>query len=257
MNKNKGIYPPPQKTTGTSPWMNVAGILSEAIAESKDPGASADSAAPRRFRQRRNARCHGRKPVGLHKKTKQPDLLAPPDQRSAGFTMIEVLVAFTLFLVVVGATSGVFLAAVRSQRNSTAFLNAQNNLRFVLESTSREIRTGRDFQILKTDGPSLRGGMGQGENGDVLSFTNQNGDSVRYRLQAGKLEKSSDSGVSFSALTAENVTVASFRFYLAGAAPADELQPRITLSVKVRSRVGTQEQEVLVQTTVTQREIDG
>lgn len=177
-------------------------------------------------------------------------------KKSAGFTLIEILVTFSLFLIVTGAMSGIFIAAFRSQRQTIAFLGAQNNIRFALESMAREMRTGSGYQIITSSGEILTSGSGRGENGDLLSFVNQKGEAVRYRLQNNRLEKSSDGGSSYDAITAETVTIENFRFVLSGASTTDDLQPRVAISLKARSQVGIQQSEILIQTSITQRELD-
>jgi len=176
--------------------------------------------------------------------------------KNFGFTMPEILISFSLFTIVVAAATGILLTSFRSQRSAIAFLHAQNNLRFVLESMSREMRTGIGFQIIPPAGPALRNGLGVAESGDILAFQSQQGANVRYRVVDGRLEKSTDGGTSYSPLTAENVTVESLKFYLSGAAEGDSAQARLTLSLKVRTQSAAQEAEILVQTSVTQRELD-
>ncbi|MBI2633939.1 MAG: type II secretion system protein [Parcubacteria group bacterium] len=178
------------------------------------------------------------------------------NRKAAGFTLIEILVTFSLFLIVTAAVSGIFIAAFRSQRQTIAFLGAQNNIRFALESTAREMRTGSGYQIITQSGEILTSGSGRGENGDKLAFVNQKGEAVRYRLQSNRLEKSSDGGSSYDAVTAETVTIESFRFILSGAGTTDNSQPRMAISLKAKSQVGLQQSEILVQTSVTQRELD-
>lgn len=167
--------------------------------------------------------------------------------------MPEMLVTFSLFLVVVSVTSGIFIASFRSQREILSFLNVQNNIRFTLETMSREMRTGTGFRIIR-DGSPLTEGLGRGENDDILSFQSQEGQALQYRLSGGKLEKTI--GGSFMPLTAENVSVESFKFFLTGAAANDGKQPHVTLYLRVRSSQGREPVDIAVETTVTQRELD-
>ncbi|MFN7088908.1 MAG: PilW family protein, partial [Candidatus Paceibacteria bacterium] len=87
--------------------------------------------------------------------------------KNLGFTLPEMLVAFLLFSIIMGTTTGIFVSGFRSWRRVSSFLNVQNNVRFAIESISRELRTGADYQILRGGGSSMTSGMGMGENGDV------------------------------------------------------------------------------------------
>lgn len=163
------------------------------------------------------------------------------DKFLAGFTVPEMLVALTLFLIVVGATTGVFLSSYRSQRSAFAFLNVQNNIRYALEVMAREMRTGSGFQ------PDT----------NSIAFTNQYGESIVYRLSNGRIERSSNGLAGpFAPITAAEVTVSDFKIATFGLAAGDGQQPRITISLKISSQVGTQQAESVVQTTVSQRELD-
>lgn len=161
--------------------------------------------------------------------------------KSGGFTIAEILVATTLFSLVVGVITGIFLASYRSQRSAFSFLNAHNNIRFSLEAMAREMRTSTDFQ--SPGCPALS-----------LCFTNQEGESVAYRLSGGRLER----GVagSFFPLTASEVVVENFKFTIDGQASGDGKQPRVTLSLKISAQLGNQRYESVLQTTITQRELD-
>jgi type II secretory pathway pseudopilin PulG len=171
----------------------------------------------------------------------------------SGFTLIEIMVATTLFILVTGVVSGIFVSSFGFYRSSTTFLNAHANVRFVLEAMSREIRTGVDFaEILDSTGILN------------LALINQASSSVSFRLSGGRLQKCEDFNrltgscvVAFRALTSSDVTVDFFRYSLFGVGSADLQQPRITLSLTISDEVGGQRAETILQTTVTQRELDG
>ena len=78
--------------------------------------------------------------------------------RADGFTIIELMVAMTVFLVVVGISSGIFTRTIRTQRIVTDMSASLNNVTLALEQIAREARTGYFF----TFGIDL----------DMLSFTN-------------------------------------------------------------------------------------
>ena len=154
-----------------------------------------------------------------------------------GLTLIEVVVAIGIFGLVVSIGFGVFNIAIMSQRRVIALKNVEDNIRFTIESMAREIRTGRNF----SDGAGS------------FSFTNAKGEAVIYRLSVGSIEKSSDGGASYLAMTGSDTIVNYLNFYLAGQTANDGLQPRITVTMGATSQIGNQMSSSKIQTTVSAR----
>lgn len=155
----------------------------------------------------------------------------------AGLTMIELIVAVGIFSLVIGTTIGIFVLAISTQRRITALRNVDDNIRFTIESMAREIKTGKNFS-------SVAGS---------LSFTNANGEAVVYRLNANAVEKSSDGGTNYSAVTGSEVTINYLNFYLMGQSAGDGLEPRVTITVGTTSQAGNQSANLKIQTTVSER----
>jgi len=155
----------------------------------------------------------------------------------SGLTLIELIVAIGIFGLVIIMVFGIFSLAIVSQRRIIALRNVEDNARFALESMAREIRTGKNF----------------GGSVNSLSFTNAKGESVIYRLNGGIVEKSSDGGANYSAVTGSETTVNYLNFYLMGQASGDGLQPRITITMGAASQVGNQSANLKIQTTISGR----
>lgn len=124
--------------------------------------------------------------------------------------MIELLVAMSLFVVVISLVSGVFVRALRAQRNIVGLIAANSNAALALEQMMREMRTGRDFGVLTAE---------------EINFTNAKAEPVIYRLDID------DKGIGFLSrnnerLTAENVVVKKLNFILLDVPPAP---PKITI----------------------------
>ena len=154
-----------------------------------------------------------------------------------GLTLIELIVAIGIFGLVVSMAFGIFVLAIVSQRRIIALRNVEDSIRFTIESTAREVRTGKNFS--------------SGVNS--LSFTNAKGELVIYRLNGGIVEKSSDGGAGYSAVTGSETTVNYLNFYLMGQAVGDGLQPRVTMTIGATSQVGNQSANLKVQTTISGR----
>lgn len=156
-------------------------------------------------------------------------------QTKNGFTIIELLIAMSLFVVVISLVSGVFVNALRTQRNIVALIAANGNAALALEQLMREIRTGKNFSVV---------------NGNELDFVNAKDQDVVYN------EGTDASGIGFLArngqrLTAENVTVKQLNFI-----KLDNLSypPRITISLQVGTVNSPIKESVInLQTTVSAR----
>ena len=157
--------------------------------------------------------------------------------KEGGLTLIELIVAIGIFGLVVNMVFGIFSLALVSQRRIIALRNVEDNTRFTIESMAREVRTGKNFS------------SGAGS----LSFTNAKSEVVIYRLNNGIIEKSSDGGANYSAVTGSETIFNYLNFYLLGQAPGDGLQPRITITMGATSQVGNQSANLKVQTTISGR----
>jgi len=117
-----------------------------------------------------------------------------------GFTMVELLVSMTIFMILVTAVIGGFVNAIKNQRIVTDAIAVNSNAGLALEQIAREIRTGYNFPAA---GSSC---------GNQLSFTNYRGNQVTFRLNNDTVERKECNKVDCSAsvfnpLTAANVLV--------------------------------------------------
>ncbi|OGY60188.1 MAG: hypothetical protein A3B23_04005 [Candidatus Colwellbacteria bacterium RIFCSPLOWO2_01_FULL_48_10] len=159
-----------------------------------------------------------------------------------GFTMGELIVGMSLFLVVISLASGTFIQGVRSQRNVVTSTSVTSNVTQTLERIAREIRTARDFN---------------NSTASTLAFTNARNEKVSYTLlpdnSIGRCIGPITSCV-YTKLTADKVKISRLKFAYSGIGEPDLLPPRITISLGV---IGIKDTEINLQTTVAAREIGG
>lgn len=154
---------------------------------------------------------------------------------SHGFTIIELMVAMSLFVIVVGIASGTFVNSLRTQRNVVGLMAANDNASLTLEQMSREIRTGSAF-------------VGAGS---TLHFTNYEHEQVNYALADGRILRNG------MPLTAANVLVKYLSFILRGETVGDGESTRVTMMMGVSSRGRLESFVTRLQTTVSARILDG
>lgn len=168
-----------------------------------------------------------------------------------GFTLMELLVAMTVFLIIVGLSSGIFLQTLRSQRTIVQISESLNNVTLALEQIAREVRTG--FDITPDDGSTPR---------SELRFVNGQGFRVTYALIDGEDEDGVKDALgrcegagcldedSFDPITSPEIDISRLNFYVYNPATSP---PRVTTVVAVSDNEGT---TINLQTTVSSRILD-
>jgi prepilin-type N-terminal cleavage/methylation domain-containing protein len=182
------------------------------------------------------------------------------DSRS-GFTVMELLVAIALFSVVISIAVGGIIISLRSQRELSSLIAADNDVSLALEQMAREVRTGFNFCRGATPCASTIAagscGLGIVSSGvsPEIDFTNADTNSISYTLAAGTIERS-ESGVA-KPITGSNAAVKSLQFSMFGTSSADCWPARVTISVVFTSK-DLLFQDVLIhlQTTITSRQLD-
>ena len=161
--------------------------------------------------------------------------------KQKGFTIIELLVAMSLFLVLVAVATGTFIQTLRTQRIITELTAANDNATQVIEQMSREIRTGFSF-VDSTD--------------TTLKFVNYRNEQVSYKLVGGSISRcvgGCQSDTDFLPITAPEVKVERLKFTNSGIDLTDNFPPRITVTLSI---LGPKDVKVNLQTTVSSRVIE-
>ncbi len=164
---------------------------------------------------------------------------------SSGFTIIELMVAMTLFLVLIGIAIGGFINALRTQRAIVELMAANDNASLTMEQIAREIRTGYHFVKVSDS---------------EFGFTNAYNVTVFYRLNEGAIERGAQDiflQTKYKKITADNLRVIGFGVNLLGGDAGDGYPPRITISLSITGKSKFLENvSVNVQTTISSRLLD-
>jgi prepilin-type N-terminal cleavage/methylation domain-containing protein len=145
-------------------------------------------------------------------------------KQTAGFTIVELLIALGLFAVVASIGIGGFVHALRVQREVQFILAANSNAGLALEQMAREIRTGSGFKL--PQGLLLGGDFASST---VLEFTNADGALVNYSLRDGAVYRSVASWAP-SPITSNNVNISHLSFDARGII-YEGYPPRVTISL--------------------------
>jgi len=176
-----------------------------------------------------------------------------------GFTLVEILVSITIFLVVMTVAMGSVVSIINTNRKVGISKALMDNLNFAMESISREIRFGKNYHCI-TAGDSGPYSTTQNcpSGGTAISFYSQEGAQVIYRLNGTAIEVSTDNGTTYIPITSPEVIVQDLTFYVVGAnpPPGDTLQPRVIIRLKGLAGTGQNQTYFALETQVSQRELD-
>lgn len=178
------------------------------------------------------------------------------NNQKKGFMLIELLVSMSVFtvimLIVAGSIISVLDANSRNQNKKTAL----DNLNYVIESMSREMRFGTVYRC------SASGDLSQpldcAGSSYAFTFLSAEGQRISYSISGSKIVRSVNSGSYQDLTSSSELTIQSLAFRVYGSAVyPDNVQPMVIINVSgyVGSDVATRSYFNL-QTTVSQRKLD-
>lgn len=137
---------------------------------------------------------------------KNPASLVNPakkaDAKNGGFTLIELMVSVGVFAIVITISMSAILAIVSANRKAQNLKSVMNNLNYVLDSVSRDIRFGSGYEITSSCQTSTN------SSGSEFSFQSANGDQITYRF----IPDSAGSATGYIAKSVNNDTCVSDKF---------------------------------------------
>jgi type II secretory pathway pseudopilin PulG len=156
------------------------------------------------------------------------------NSKNAGFTLAELLVAMSVFIIVTVVAVGAFIQSLKSERHLVTMIAVDNEIQTALEQMAREIRTGYLFTT-----PT---------NQSSLSFYNASGASTIYELSSTNALLRN--GVP---ITSSNVVVKSLNFIVSqNSGPCSPWRVTINLGVGAAG-ADKSVAPVYIQTTVSSR----
>jgi len=170
------------------------------------------------------------------------------DGKKEGFTLAELIVAMSVFIILTTIAVGVFIQTLRSQRFLIDLMAINNNAGLVLEQISREIRTGYNF--------STSTGSNVGCSAK-LCFINYEGNKVSFDLVNDRVVRKENDLVSIP-ISAPDVLVKNLSF-LVSQENQSGLKPkfcnpwRVTVLMEVASKKADVVQTIPLQTTISSR----
>jgi prepilin-type N-terminal cleavage/methylation domain-containing protein len=173
------------------------------------------------------------------------------DKKEHGFTLVEIMVSVSIFLIIVTISMGAILGVFSANRKARSQKTIMNNLNLSLEAMSREMRFGSKYHC--GSGPITT--TQDCNSGDTsVSFLSQDGKQITYKLNGTSIEKSVDSS-GLIPVTSSDVSILNLKFYVIGSTFGDTMQPKVIIVVK--GYAGTKSRsDFSLETMVSQRQID-
>ena len=189
-----------------------------------------------------------------------------------GYTIIETMIAVSLFIVVVMIAMGALLNANLLHQKSRDMRSIMDNLSFAMEDMSRNLRTGYNYKCYDAPGEIINVSVPQScESGWALAFETSTGvsgnDADQWVYYVGtnggdsklRIFKSVDGGASSFQLTSDEVELnEAYVFSVLGAEPplGNLQQPLVNIKLIGKIIYKDFETPFSLQTSVSQRVID-
>jgi prepilin-type N-terminal cleavage/methylation domain-containing protein len=188
------------------------------------------------------------------------------NQKIKGFTLIETLVALLIFGFVSVILVNIFVSVLNSQKRILQNQELMNQSSYALEYMSKAIRMAEKDMTGTCSGAA-------GENFRVgtspvsIAFLMYDIKDDSYKCvqfliednavkERRSVDESLPSGTALP-ITSSSVSVDRFEFYVTGDILGDNIQPKITVMIKMKSlSSSTNAPVVIVQTTISQRKLD-
>jgi prepilin-type N-terminal cleavage/methylation domain-containing protein len=180
-------------------------------------------------------------------------------KNNTGFSLVELLVAISVFAIVMTISIGAILNIVDTNKKAQSLKSVMNNLNFALENMTRNIKTGSEYSVSSPNCPAgsiSEDGEPQDFASNSLTFRTHDYDGLnsRYSLN-GNIIEYQDSGTTYP-VTAEEITIELLCFYVTGDESNDRLQPQVNIVVKGYAGVDKTRSAFSLYTTVSKRLLD-
>jgi prepilin-type N-terminal cleavage/methylation domain-containing protein len=193
-----------------------------------------------------------------------------------GFSLIEMVVAVSLFALVNVVMTNIFQNVIEGQRSAVAAQNIQESMRYTLEVMSKEIRTAKKLAsptecdttlgMVMASSNSINKVFNQTDGNSILYFKNKNNECVVYYLLDGQLKVIHDAAP-YGDLDEENdyqvsstpdeIIVSNLHFDVVddNYNTFHSVQPRVTIRMDVENKTLKEihKQKMSLQTTISSR----
>lgn len=178
-----------------------------------------------------------------------------------GFTLIEAIVALAIFIAISATLAQIIVVSIQNQIKITTTQNMFNQAIFALDKIEKELRMAKkdvDGGCVGLENNFLISG-----NSTIFLYYDQTLGlrCKKFVLEDGKIreyisENKTATFVEGVDVTGDVVNVEDLRFNKMGDGRDDNLQPKITMIMKIKNKKIENSSSIMLQTTISQRRLD-
>jgi type II secretory pathway pseudopilin PulG len=183
-----------------------------------------------------------------------------------GFTLIELMVATSVFIVIMLASMSALFTLLGSAKNSRALRFAMDNVNFAVDSMTRSIRMGTNYYCVGS-GTSMPSDITStrdcdiGNGGTLIAFVPQDNLTSRIGYMWTEREDgthtlkrcSSNSSSDCVDIVSADVDIEQLKFFVSGSSDSDDIQPSVYVIMKGTVMVKDVPTSFAIQTMASQR----
>ncbi len=178
------------------------------------------------------------------------------NKKQQGFTLIEIIVAVSIFALVMTMAVGAILSIVGANKKANALNSVVTSLNGAFESMVRDLRTGYKYDCTGARPNPSPNDCTTGHESISFISSQENGKAVSYALVSNRIVKYIDSD-RVGEITPPEVIITNLNFYVSGAGVGDGKQARVLITLRGYSGLNPRtKSEFNLQTLVTQRQLD-
>ena len=181
----------------------------------------------------------------------------------SGFTLVELMVATSIFVVIMLASMGSLFTLLDASKSSRALRFAMDNVNFAMESMSRSVRMGTNYYCAMAGDSVVLNDLSDTNvkdctaagSGTMLAFKPQLATTykVAYKLSGSSIVISTDGGLNWVPITSSEVSIDRLRFVVSGSSATDSKQASVFIIVKGSVTVKGVVTSFAIQTLASQR----
>lgn len=172
-----------------------------------------------------------------------------------GFTLIEILVAISIFAIVMTLSLGAFLNISDIQKKTESFRVVNDSLNFIMEAMVREIKEGYNYKCENGTCNSFSFTMGTAGVAEEITYARiEDSGNGRGNITRKQGELADEQRITPNSLDIQDLT---FTTRGDDPGPADTTQPLVTINLSAESgKKDKLKSQLNLQTTVSQRRLD-
>ena len=177
-----------------------------------------------------------------------------------GVTLVEMIVTFLIFALIIGAGMGVLVSSIKIQRYNLTQQRIMSQASYAVEFIDRAVRMAqRDEGLgcLFTADLNYEDKLIPGTDISGLMFVSSDGVCTGIFLDNGQLKEYEQGRTpEILELTSSDFNVAAFNYTITGASKLDTLQPKVEIYLEITGTNPGDNPTIKMQTTTSQRNLD-